>query len=172
FGTFPIAPAMVFTGAGLFSLADDSTFTFTLSGASTSDRYAIGNDGSLSVFFTGSGREPSVVFRGAYGLGESPPSTIFFTDRVSAGSSASIGLSYGTRVIPGQAELAGNWHLLSLHAIFAAQLPQPAAQTAYNLGRAAQASLTIGTGQPGETRTISGTGVESGFDSRQLPVTF
>jgi hypothetical protein len=172
FGTFPIDPTMVFTGAGSFALADDSTFTFTLGGASTSDRYAIRNDGSMSVFFSGSGREPSVVFRGAYGLVETPPSTIFFTDRVAAGSSQSIGLYYGTRVIPGQAELAGDWHLLSMHTIFAAQLPQPAAQTAYNLGRCAQGSLTIAAGLPGETRAITGTGNESGFDSRQLSITF
>jgi hypothetical protein len=59
-----------------------------------------------------------------------------------------------------------------MHAIFAAQLPPPAAQTAYNLGRTAQGSLAIAAGQPGETRAITGTGNESGFDSRQLSITF
>jgi len=172
FGTFPVEPEAVFSSKGQFALRDDSTFNFTLvGGTATTDRYAIAKDGAFSVFFTGSGREPSVVFRGGLGLVDDVPA-LFFTDRVSSGSSTSIGLYYGTRVIPGQVELAGGWHVLSLHTVFAAQLPQPAPQTAYNIGRGAHGSITVATGQPGEVRSISGTGSESGFDNRPLNLTF
>ena len=171
FGTFPASDTDVFTTSGLFELRDDSTFQFTANGVTTSDRYAITKDGTLSVFFTGSGRDPSVVFRGGYGLVDDLPA-IFFTDRVSTTSSPSIGLYYGTRVIPGQVDLEGDWHLLSLHVIFAALQPPPVAQTSYNIGRGVHGSIQVAAGQPGEARAITGTGSESGVDPNSHNLTF
>src|SRR5204863_6171836 len=78
---------------------------------------------------------------------------VFFTDRVSTESSPTIGLYVGTRVLPGQVELEGGWHLLSLHAIFGATIQSPD-----NVGRAARGGLSISAGAPGTQRLISGTG--------------
>lgn len=169
FGTFPVRADTVFPGRATFRLADDSTYSLTLpSGGTTSpDRYALARDGELSVFFVGSGREPSVVFRGGYRLvGDQPD--LFFTDRVSQGSSPSLGLYFGTRSVPGQVELEGGWHLLSLHVRFAqGQLTVPR-----NVGRAAHGAVSVAAGAPGEVRTVSGTGMESGSDPAQVAVTF
>jgi hypothetical protein len=157
FGTFPVATSNINTDRGYLALADDSTWTVTRpTGTTPADTYALDRQGSFSVFVTGSGREPSVVFRGGYGLVEE--NEFFFTDRVSTTASPSLGLYFGTRVIPGQAELAGPWHLASLHVVFAAG----ALLSPDNVARAAHGGVSITTGDPGTVRTISGSGVQSG----------
>lgn len=155
FGTFPVNPSVVFTDRGKLNLFDDSSYTITRpSFTSSADRYAIDTNGAFSVFVTGSGQEPSVVFRGGYGL-IAPSPEYFFTDRVSTNASPSIGLYYGTRVVSGQVELEGGWHLLSLHAIFNQSLPSPD-----SVARGASGGVAIGAGAPGTLRTVSGTGVQ------------
>lgn len=157
FGTFPVKPEAVFSGRGVLALADDSTYRITQTGGTSApDRYAIARDGALSIYQTGSGRDPTIVFRGAYGLiGDN--ANYHFTDRISAGNSTSIGVYYGTKVVPGQIELAGGWHLLSLHVIFAgSSLISPD-----NVARAARGGVSVTAGGPGTERTLSGTGRES-----------
>lgn len=155
FGAFPVPPEAVLTDRGVLNLFDNSTYTVTrTSGTTGADRYALEDDGPFSLFVTGSGREPSVVFRGAYSLVGSNPD-FCFTDRVSTPNSESIGLYVGTRIVQGQVELAGGWHLLSLHAVFGQTLQSPE-----NVGRGARGGVAIGTGDPGTVRSISGTGTQ------------
>jgi hypothetical protein len=159
FGTFPVKPEAVTSDRGTLSLTDQSTYTITRSSGTTSpDTYALGEDGALAIYVTGGGREPSVLFRGGYGLTDAGRSDFFFTDRVATQSSPSLGIYYGTRLIPGKAELAGAWHVVSLHTIFA---ESSALLSPNNVARAAHGGLTIATGDPGTSRTISGTGQES-----------
>ncbi len=163
FGTFPVPPAAVFTDRGTLNLFDDSTYTVTRSaGTSAADRYALENAGDWSVYATGSGREPSVVFQGAYsrvGAGDltTPGTTpdFFFTDRVSTPSSESIGLYVGTRILTGQVELEGAWHVLSLHTVFGQSILSPE-----NVARGARGGVAIAAGAAGTARAISGTGTQ------------
>ncbi len=161
FGTFPVPANAVLTDRGTLNLFDDSTYTVTRTNGTTApDRYALEDSGDLSIFVSGTNRDPSVVFRGGYGRvgaadvnspGTSPD--VFFTDRVSTESSPSIGLYVGTRILQGQVELAGGWHVLSLHAVFGQTILSPD-----NVGRAARGGITIDPGAPGTSRLISGTG--------------
>lgn len=160
FGTFPVSANVVFTDRGTLNLFDDSSYTVARpTGTSSAERYALAEDGELSLFVTGSGREPSVLFRGGYSLvGSSQTGTgadLFFTDRVSTPNSESIGLYFGTRVINGQVELEGGWHLLSLHAVLGQTIASPD-----NVGRGARGGIAITAGNPGDARTISGSGTQ------------
>lgn len=159
FQTFPVDPAEVLPDRGFFNLFDDSTYTVTRStGTSPSDGYSLEQSGAFSVRVTGSSREPTVFFRGGYGL-PMDNHEYFFTDRVSNPSSTSLGMFYGTRVrqVSGGIELAGGWHLLSLHVIFSSSMVlQPS-----NVGRGAHGSIDVAAGDPGTSRMITGMGSES-----------
>lgn len=163
FGTFPVPSTAVLTDFGTLKLFTDSTYTVTRANGTTApDRYALEDSGDFSVFVSGTNRDPSVVFRGAYGrVGAADLTTpganpdFFFTDRVSTESSPSIGLYVGTRILQGQVELAGGWHVLSLHSVFGQTIPSPD-----NVGRAARGGITIAAGAPGTSRLISGTGTQ------------
>ena len=155
FGTFPVNPSVVVPDRGLLNLFDNSTYTITRqSSTSTADRYAIESTGELAIFVTGSGSEPSVVFRGGYGVTASA-SEYFFTDRVTTTASPSVGLYYGTRRVAGQVELEGAWHVMSLHTIFGQAILTPE-----NVARGTFGAVTITAGTPGTLRTISGTGTQ------------
>lgn len=155
FGTFPVPATAVFTSRGTLNLFDDADYTLaTADSTSSPNPYALANDGEFDVYVFGSGREPSVLFRGGYSLVAAPNnSDWFFTDRVSTPNSESVGLYYGTRVVTGQVELEGGWHVLSLHAVFGQSLQSPD-----NVGRGARGGVTITAGGPGIQRTISGAG--------------
>jgi len=160
FGQFPVPATAVQTDRGLVNLFDDSTYTVTrASGTSGADRYALENDGTFSIYITGFGNEPSTVFLGGYGLvgsglaGNAPD--YFFTDRVSTQGSPRIGLFFGTRVVTGQVELEGGWHVLSLHVVFDQTILSPD-----NVGRGAHGGISITAGAPGTQRMISGTGFQ------------
>lgn len=163
FGTFPVPATAVFPDRGTLNLFDDSTYTVTRTGGTTSaERYALENAGDLSVFITGSGNEPSVVFSGGYGrvgsTGLTTPGTtpdFFFTDRVSTPGSPAVGLYVGTRVLTGQVELEGAWHVLSLHTVFGQTILAPD-----NVARGAHGGVSIAAGAPGTARAISGTGFQ------------
>ncbi len=167
FGTFPVPATAVFTDRGTLNLFDDSTYTVTRStGTSGSERYALANEGDLSVYLTGftrdGQREPSVVFQGGYGrVGANDlitPGTTpdyFFTDRVSTPFSASLGLYVGTRIVTGSVELEGAWHVLSLHTVFGASILSPE-----NVARGARGGVSIAAGAAGTSRAISGTGTQ------------
>ena len=157
FGTFPVPADAVETRTWKLNLFDDSTYTLTTSsGTSAPDRYALENDGTLSIYVAGFGNEPSQIFLGGYslGAGQAQPD-LFFTDRVSSPNSQRIGLFYGTRVVQGQVELAGAWHVLSLHVVFDQTILSPE-----NVGRGAHGGVSIATGAPGDARAISGTGMQ------------
>ena len=159
FGSFPIVPEVVFSDRGTLNLFDDSTYTITRSsGTSSAEPYALETTGALSIYVPGSGREPAVVFGGAYSLagGTTVSPDFCFTDRVSTPNSQSIGLYVGTKVIPGQVELEGAWHVISLHAVFNEVLLDP-----NNVGRAVRGAVAIGAGAPGTQRSISGTGQQT-----------
>lgn len=163
FGTFPVPATAVFTDRGTLNLFDDSTYTVTrTTGTSSAERYALEDAGPFSVFLSGSGTEPSVVFQGGYGrvgaTGLTGPGTtpdFFFTDRVSTAASPSVGLYVGTRIVTGQVELEGAWHVLSLHAVFGQTILSPD-----NVGRGAHGGVSITAGAPGTSRDISGTGFQ------------
>jgi hypothetical protein len=170
FGSFPVSPNVVLTDRGKLNLFDDSTYTVTRSSGTTgADLYALETTGALSLFISGSGQEPSVVFLGGYGLAAGVPAAtdLFFTDRVSTPQSQSIGLYVGTRVVTGQVELGGNWHLVSLHTIFDQTILSPE-----NVGRTAHGSILIDPGAPGTARSISGTGFQSGSTQGPVAITF
>ena len=155
FGTFPPPTSAVITESGLFNLFDDSSYTVTRSGSTSgSDRYAIEGDGVMTIFVSGNASEPSTAFLGGYSLvGDQPD--YFFTDRVSTPASQRIGMFYGTRVVSGQVELEGGWHLLSLHVIFDQAILSPD-----NVGRGAYGGVSIAAGDPGTSRGVSGTGFQ------------
>lgn len=163
FGTFPVPATAVLPDRGTLNLFDDSTYTVTRgSTTSAAERYALEDTGELSVFISGRGNEPSVVFQGAYGrvgasgLGVPGTSPDFvFTDRVSTPASPSVGVYVGTRILSGQVELEGTWHLLSLHAVFGQTILAPD-----NVGRGAHGGISIVAGAPGTVRTLSGTGLQ------------
>ena len=161
FGTFPVPPTAVLTDRGTLNLFEASTYTVsrpngTGTTTTTEDRYALATPGDLSVYVTGSGNEPSVLFRGAYSqVNASGPFDYFFTDRVASPQSPSLGLWFGTRKVTGQVELEGSWHLLSLHAVLSATLQSPE-----NVGRGARGAVTIASGAAGAARAISGTGTQ------------
>lgn len=156
FGTFPVQTSVALSDRGKLNLFDDSTYTVTrTTGTTGADRYALATDGSMSIYVTGSGRDASVVFRGAYGQVTGSHPDFFFTDRVSDTSSPSVGLYFGTRVISGQVELGGAWHVLSLHTVFDGSVPGPD-----NVGRGAHGAVTVADGDPGTARAISGTGFQ------------
>lgn len=170
FGSFPVRPEVVFTDRGSLNFFTNSTYSVTRSGStSTADSYAIESNGVLSLYVTGSGREPSVVFKGGYlipGITAASPD-LFFTDRVSTPNSPSIGLYLGTKSIPGQAELAGTWHIVSLHTIFNEAILSPD-----NVARAAYGSVTVAAGTAGSLRTLSGTGTQGSTPSGSSTVAF
>jgi hypothetical protein len=155
FGALPVATTAVVTESGLINLFDDSTYTVTqATGTSGADRYAIENDGAFTLFITGNSNEPSTAFLGGYSLVANQPD-YFFTDRVTTNNSPRIGMFFGTRVITGQVELEGGWHLLSLHTIFDQSFLSP-----NSIGRGAHGAVSISAGAPGTVRTISGTGFQ------------
>lgn len=155
FGTFPIDDDVVTTDRGTLALFDDGKYTVSRpSGSTATDRYALSRMGEFNIYVTGSNREPSVVFRGAYGRNDSKAHYLF-TDRVTSTNSPTIGVYYGMKIQPGQVELEGAWHVVSLHAIFGQTLLSPE-----NVGRGAFGAVSIGAGNPGDSRTISGTGTQ------------
>ena len=127
FGTFPPPTSVVVTESGLLNLFDQSTYTVTnANGTSGEDRYAIENNGAFTIFVTGNSTEPSTAFLGAYSL-VADQADYFFTDRVSTNGSPRVGMFFGTRVITGQVELEGGWHVLSLHVMFDQTILSPSA---------------------------------------------
>ena len=168
FGSSATRPLAVNSGHATLAMAADSTYTLVFAGGGTSskERYAIANTAKLSIYQTGSGRNPSTVFQGGYQLVGARPD-LFFTDRVSAGDSTSIGLYFGARTVLGQDELEGAWHLFSMHVM----MQNATLQTPRTVARAAFGEVSVAAGAPGTARAISGTGFESGADPSTVPVT-
>jgi hypothetical protein len=160
FSTFPVPPAEVLPDHGLLNLMDDSTYTVTrTAGTGAADRYALANSGQLSIYSTGSGRVPTVLFPGAYGL-MGDRGDVFFCDLSSTSASPSLGMYFGTRVIAGTSELAGGWSLCSLHVMF----PTTTVLSPNNVARAAFGALTVDpdpANDPGTLRVVNGTGTDS-----------
>jgi hypothetical protein len=160
FSAFPVPPEEVFPDHGLLTLANDSTYTVTrTSGTSPSDQYALANDGTLNIYSTGTGRVPTVIFPGAYGL-MGDRADFWFCDLSSTSASPSLGMFFGTRVTPGTADLAGQWTLCSLHILF----PSSSLISPNNVARAANALLTVDpdpANDPGTLRVVNGTGTDS-----------
>lgn len=157
FSAYPIDAAEVFPDEGLLTMFDDETYTVTR-GTTTSpaDAYALEGTGELAMLVSGGGREPNVVFRGAYGL-SGATNAFFFTDRIVNSSSPSVGLFYGLRLVPGVADLSGQWHVVSLHNVFeqtTVQDPRFVARTAYG-------TIIVGSGAAGAQLPITGAGQES-----------
>lgn len=167
FGTFPVPSTAVQTDRGILNMFDDSTYTVTrASGTSGADPYALENDGVFNILVRGSGAEPTTVFLGGYSLA-GDQADYFFTDRVSTSGSPRIGMFYGTRVVNGQLELEGGWHVLSLHVVFDQAILSPD-----NVGRGAFGGVSISAGDPGTQRTISGTGFQGATNQATAALTF
>ncbi len=167
-GTSPVDPDAVFSGHGRLSMADDSTYRLDVgTSPGTPNPYALEATGELALYVPGVGREAGVILRGGYRLvGDDPD--LFFTDRVSNTSSASIGLYYGTRVTPGQVEFEGPWHLLGMRAMFGSS----GLTSARSVARAVFGDVSAAAGPPGSSRNLVGDGKESGSDSNPIDITF
>lgn len=168
FGTLPIEPSenLVFTDRGSMSFVDDSSYRTAFVGRPAgSDTYALAANGELALYVTGAGRDPTILFRGGYALTAAEPDLVF-TDRVSNTGSPSIGLYLGTQVTNTGDDLAGDWHLLSLHVIFdQSQLaPDSVARTAFSRDVTIDAAPAAG-----ESRAIAGTGT---LPQTLAPLTF
>jgi hypothetical protein len=151
FAAFPVAPGETQALVGRLSMSDDSRYSLR-SGTTVlvTDSYALEKNGELALLVAQT-RAPTHVYRGAYGL-EDDSGHLFFTDRVGQ----AIGLYFGTRAVQGQPDpkaLAGKWHLLSQHVMFAAAGTLPATSA---VGRAFAGSVELA-----EDGRIAGTGVES-----------
>ena len=172
FEMFPVQANDVVTSRGYLEMTNDSVYTITFAaGNSASDNYAIGNAGSLSIYNSGSGNEPTTVFSGAYSMvGNNQvdnEADYFFADRATTPGSPRVGLFFGTRALNGQVELEGDWHMMSLHIIFDQFTVSPD-----NLGRAAFGDLSITAGAPGEQRDITGSGFQGAVNQLTTAMTF
>ncbi len=159
FAGFPVRADEVFPDRGTLNLFQESTYTVTrATGTSPADRYALDEKGRLSVYVTGSGRTPTTVMPGAYGL-MGDRNDFFFVDGNSTAGSSSLGLFVGTRAVNGSAELAGDWHLVALHALF----PASSVLDPNQVARAAYGTITVPAGASvGELRTVvNGAGRDS-----------
>ena len=183
FATFPPEANEVFTGCGLLEMDSNSTYRlFSVCDpsvpATDPDSYALANDCEFRLFVRGNNFSPTTVFLGGYEHTANEPD-LFFTDRVTATGSASVGLYYGTEVENGTVDLEGNWHLLSMHVMLGVGGPPPVISPR-NVGRTAYGSCLVEANPPpatppsppGSVLAISGEGSESGSDTAQLPVTF
>ncbi len=153
-----VSPDEIFPDHATWTLFDNSTYTVTRqSGTSAPQLYALEKTGELTVLIAPvNPRQGTPVFRGAYGL-EGDTGLFFFTDRLITADSRSLGLFFGTRVQAGGLDLAGDWHLLSLHVLFSnSTVPNPD-----NIARAVGGSVTAAAGNPGEELALTGTGRES-----------
>ena len=167
FAGVPVSSSSVVTSNGLWNTFDDSTYTLTLLGSTSSPSpYGLNVDGGLSIYVTGSGSEPSVVFQGGYDQ-VGTQANYFFTDRVSTPNSQSIGFFYGTPALSGQLELEGDWHLLSLHVITGAGIVSPD-----NVGRGAHGLVSMTAGDPGTQRIITGVGSQGGVNQTTTVMTY
>ena len=177
FGPFPPTATSVLPCRSMFAMAADSTYQLTeisCGSGNASDNYALAETGELTLFVTGSGQFPTIALLGGYSRVVNQPD-LFFTDRITLGTSPSIGLLYGTEQEIGSVDLEGAWHLVSLHVMFSGGLAIP-----HNVGRAAHGSITVAADPPpampptppGSLLAISGDGMESGSNPTQLPITF
>lgn len=160
-----VQPDEIVTDDATFTLAADSTYTVTRpSGTSSPQGYALEQSGELTVLLAAPDpRQPTPVFRGAYGL-QGDTGLFFFADRLGTQSSPTLGLFWGTRVDIAPADLAGDWHAFSLHVVFSSStLPDPD-----NIARAAYGSLTAAAGNPGDQLALTGTGAESSNATLEL----
>jgi len=168
FTVYPVSNTEVYPVDGLWTTFDDETYTVTdATGTTPSNRYALEKTGELAVLVSGSNRDPNVVFRGAYGL-NGATNLYFFTDRTVTTASPSVGMFYGLRTVPGVADLAGSWHVFSLHFIFEntqVQDPRFVARTAYG-------TLAVAAGNVGDPLAVTGTGHESTSASLEYSGTF
>ncbi|MCR9248518.1 MAG: hypothetical protein NXI31_26115 [bacterium] len=153
----PVDPALVVTNRGLINLFDDSSYTITSSsGTSGAETYALAESGELTLFVTGTGRDPTVVFLGGYSRAGNNLATsdMFFTDRVSTAGSPSLGLFLATRVFTATPDFdADGWHLGSMHVVF-----DGAVQSPDSVARAAWGDLTVSGGTGGSLGAITGPG--------------
>jgi hypothetical protein len=159
FGPFPVKESSVSFSKSLMLMDANGNYTNfprpqgTTTFPSYTSRYGVTTLGALAIYQESNSRESTLVFRGGIDFaGEVTASTsIFFTDRISAGGSLSIGPYYGSKVFPVQApptqpNVSGDWHVMSLHVILA---PSSAIPTAQNVGRAMHGSVSIGAAPAG-----------------------
>ena len=124
FGPFPPTATSVLPCRSMFAMAADSTYQLTeisCGSGNASDNYALAENGELTLFVTGSGQFPTIALLGGYSRVVNQPD-LFFTDRITLGTSPSIGLLYGTEQEIGSVDLEGAWHLVSLHVMFSGGL--------------------------------------------------
>lgn len=153
-----VQPSEIVSGQAMWNLSDNSTYTITQSTGTSSPRnYALETTGVLTVLVAPlDPRQSTPVFRGAYGLAGNT-GLFFFTDRLISADSQSLGLFWGSRVLPGMVDLSGDWHLFSLHVVFSSSM----VPDADNIARAVGGSVTVDPGNPGDQLVLTGEGSES-----------
>lgn len=153
-----VQPSEIVSGQAMWNLSDNSTYTITQSTGTSSPRnYALETTGVLTVLVAPlDPRQSTPVFRGAYGLAGNT-GLFFFTDRLISADSQSLGLFWGSRVLPGMVDLSGDWHLFSLHVVFRSSM----VPDADNIARAVGGSVTVDPGNPGDQLLLTGEGSES-----------
>ena len=153
-----VQPDEIFSGQGVLNLSDNSTYTITQTGGTSSPRnYALETTGVLTILVAPvDPRQSTPVFRGAYGL-QGDTGLYFFTDRLISADSQSLGLFWGSRVHPGPTDLSGDWHLFSLHVVFSTSM----VPDADNIARVVGGSVTVDPGNPGDPLVLTGDGSES-----------
>jgi hypothetical protein len=165
FNKFPVDPAFMLSDVGTLTLANDSTYTVQQgSGTSAPQGYAIAKDATFTITVPLAGRAPT-HFIGAYSL-EGDTLAYFFTDRFAPSATGdAVGLIWGTRHTGSMPDLEGDWHVFSLHVIFA---PANSSQVAGNVGRAVGGTLSIdsagditGSGKESTTQDVTFTGSSS-----------
>jgi hypothetical protein len=174
FSEFPIPLDQVGTDRGTLIMREDSSYRIQrAAGTSGAETYALEKSGLLSILIDQGARRSKIRFLGAYGL-EGATNRYYFTDRHLASETSRVGMFFGVRVVPGTANLEGDWHLFSLHAIFSkSQVLNPA-----NVGRAASGTVAVdaagkitGSGLESTRATLQFTGDVRAFDDGRVDLT-
>lgn len=159
FSAYPLLPTRVSPLVGEIEMNADSAYILRSAGQSQEDRYALEQDGELTLFQTRTNAS-TLVYRGAYGLADDT-GNLFFTDRITE----NVGLYFGVPLITGTPDLtalAGDWHAFSLHALFAAATSLPSVT---EVGRAFAGTATLAA-----DGTVTGSGSETLSPSAALPI--
>jgi len=174
FSAFPILPAEMTSDRGLFMLRDDSTYVVDRNGTvSSADDYSLAPTGQFSVLVDRGARLSKIRFSGAYGL-EKKSDVYYFVDRYTSTTSNFIGMFVGVRVLPGTQQVNDEWHLFSLHVIYASSTvldPNNVARAAGGRVKIDTADMVTGTALESTKATLTLSGTVNIFTDGKMDMT-